>query len=155
LWQCTAKVQSLLFHSQCSVCPPCCWTMHHSRRWHYSLIARYESLLHLVMDTTLELLDCSKSSSAIHRLLKGTSNSVIGGSMTLGSHVAVRQAVLGRVWWRAVLLQGPHCSAGLFYECRVADHHQARADSNIHCLVFTLALCSMKTMQVLPIRDKS
>ena len=51
-------------------------------------------------------------------------------NVTLTSQV--RHSVLGSMRQCAVLLQGP-CVLVIFYEYWVADHHQACADSNIHC----------------------
>ena len=50
--------------------------------------------------------------------------------------------------------RGSTCSAGLFYECRVATagRHRARANSNIHCSPYCLDW--WRRDAILPIRDK-
>jgi len=142
--------------SKCSVCPPCCWTTHCGRRWH-SLMAR--SMKHC---KSLPIPWWSHAgASRLKWVVAGGApsvewqpNSVIDwfvpelfeAQWTWRTHFVV----MPRCSWQYVMARRPAtwstCSIGIFYECGVADHHRAHADSN------TVYLGSM-TKRFLPFRD--
>jgi len=117
-WQCT---EILLLHSNCFFMSlPCCWTTHDSRCMMPLIDGVVNKPLREFVPTLhmLELLDWSKSSPAVHRLLNGAQNSVIdcfcpGYSRPHVRMLNERDVLTSRVWptlgslrRRAVLLQG-------------------------------------------------